>query len=75
MLSSKPVKGLSQVQLKGLAEFANKIAAAWFTAGIISPFFTKPKSFVELVSYVGVGLLMTLVALRWSLFLLGGTKL
>ncbi len=71
----KKVKKLSSSQLKGLSEFANKIAAAWFTAGIISPFFTRPKSFLELALYVGVGLLMTLATLRWSLALLEGTKL
>jgi len=39
------VEKLNPAQLKSLSEFANTVAAAWFTAGVISPFFTKPKSF------------------------------
>lgn len=60
---------LTFAQRKSLSEFANTVAAAWFTAGIISPFFTKPKSLQELLSFVIVGLLMTWATLRWSLTL------
>lgn len=61
---------LTPVQLKALSDFANTIAAAWFSAGVISPVFTKPKSILELLIFVLVGLLMTWAALRWSLFLI-----
>ncbi|MBI5701040.1 hypothetical protein HZC34_04235 [Candidatus Saganbacteria bacterium] len=53
-----------------MSDFANMVSAAWFTAGIISPFFTKPSSLVELLTFVFTGLLMTWATLRWSLFLL-----
>lgn len=68
------MKKLAPVQRKALSEFANTIAAAWFTAGVISPFFTKPKSLLELISFIVVGLLMSWATLRWSLSLLEGVK-
>ena len=65
---------LSSVQLKSLSEFGNTVAAAWFTAGVISPIFTKPKSLPGLFAFLGLGLLMTWVTLYWSLHLLKGVK-
>mgnify|MGYP001612806397 CR=1 FL=1 len=61
---------LNPAQRKALSDFADMIAAAWFTAGIISPFFTKPKSAGEIIIFLLTGLLMTWVSLRWSLSLL-----
>ena len=61
---------LKPAQLKALSDFANTIAAAWFSAGVISPVFTKPRLLVELLVFVLVGLLMTWATLRWSLFLI-----
>lgn len=68
------MKKLKPIQLKGLSEFANKIAAAWFTAGIISPFFIRPESFFEVLRFILVGLLMAGATLGWSLSLLKGVK-
>ena len=68
------MKELSSAQLKSLSEFANTVAAAWFTAGVISPVFTKPKSLLELITFLLVSLLMTAATLRWSLFILEGVK-
>lgn len=65
---------LSSIQLKSLSEFGNTVAAAWFTAGVISPIFTKPKSLPELATFLLVSLLMTWATLRWSLHLLEGVK-
>ncbi len=65
------MKRLSVNQRKALSDFANTVAAAWFTAGVISPFFTKPKSLIELLSFVFVALLMTWATLKWSLDLVG----
>jgi hypothetical protein len=59
-------------QLKALSDFANMLAAAWFTAGIISPFFTKPISLLESTAFAALGILMTTITLRWSLSLLKG---
>jgi hypothetical protein len=74
MLLLGSVKSLNPAQLKSLADFSNTVAAAWFTAGVISPVFTKPKSFLELMTLLSVSLLMTWATLRWSLFLLDGVK-
>lgn len=68
------MENLNPTQLKSLSEFANTIAAAWFTAGVISPFFTKPKTFFEVIIFVAVGLLMAGATLRWSLSLLKGAN-
>ena len=68
------MENLNSAQLKSLSEFANTIAAAWFTAGIISPFFTRPKTLLEVLTFVVVGLLMAGVTLRWSLSLLKGVN-
>jgi len=68
------VNELSVNQRKALSDFANTIAAAWFTAGIISPLFTKPKSPAELLTFVILGISMTWAALRWSLILVEDAK-
>jgi hypothetical protein len=68
------MSNLSSVQLKSIADFANTVAAAWFTAGVISPIFTKPKSFLELMTFLAVSLLMTWATLRWSILLLEGVR-
>ncbi len=68
------MKRLSPVQLKSLSEFANTVAAAWFTAGVIAPVFTRPKSIGDLLTFLLIGVLMTAVVLYWSLFLLEGVK-
>jgi len=68
------MKQLSSIQLKSLADFANTVAAAWFTTGIISPIFTKPKSPAEFLMLLLVSLFMTGLILRWSLYILEGIK-
>jgi len=68
------MENFNSAQLKALSEFANTIAAAWFTAGVISPFFTRPKSFYEVSIFVAVGLLMAGTTLKWSLSLLKGAS-
>lgn len=57
-------------QRKSLSEFANMVAAAWFTAGVITPFFTKPKTTIELLFLFVSGIVMTSVMLYFSLFFL-----
>ena len=64
------MKRFSWDQRKGLADFTNTVAAAWFTAGIITPFFTKPKSPIELLSLFLGGIGMTVVMLYFSLLFL-----
>lgn len=54
-------------QLKTLSEYFNMIAAAWFTAGIISPFFSKAVPLEKaLFSIAGLG--VSYVFLNFSLF-------
>lgn len=69
------MRNLTHAQLKTLSEFASTVAAAWFTAGIISPFFIKPQSLFEIITYPVIGLLMTWVTLSWSLMLVKDIKL
>jgi hypothetical protein len=38
------VKELTEAQLKLICDFLNMTAAAWFSAGIITPFFTLKNS-------------------------------
>lgn len=64
----------NSAQLKSLSDFANTVAAAWFTGGVISPFFSKPESLEKLFLFLLVGLLMTWATLRLSLFLVKGVK-
>lgn len=39
-------------QLKALSEFFNTIAAAWFTGGIIAPFFAKVSLLEKILFFV-----------------------
>lgn len=56
-------------QLRVLSNFFNTIAAAWFTGGIITPFFLKPASLLEKITLSSVGLFFAFVFLTSSLFL------
>ena len=69
------MKTFSPIQRKALSDFANTIAAAWFTAGVISPFFTNSEMPLAVLKFPLLGLLMTWATLRWSLSLLEGVKL
>ena len=50
---------LSAGQKKVAAEITGNIAVAWFTAGVISPFFTQPKNFLVFVFTFAIALFMT----------------
>lgn len=58
---------LSRDQKKALSQFAGTIAAAWFTAGIIAPLFTRVSSINEIFPSMLVGIIMTWFSLRLSL--------
>lgn len=68
------MKQFSSVQLKSMAEFANTVAAAWFTAGVISPAFARPKSVADFLIFLLISVFMTGLILRWSLYILEGVK-
>ncbi|HCM37485.1 TPA: hypothetical protein DIS61_02455 [Patescibacteria group bacterium] len=61
-------------QRKSLADFFNMIAVAWFTAGIISPFFIISKTIIELLLYPIAGIILTWLSLLISLYLLKDIK-
>ena len=70
MLLFTSMANLKPIQFKALSNFANTVAAAWFSAGVVSPFFTKSDSLIQSLMGPLMGILMTWIMLRWSLFLL-----
>lgn len=69
------MKNLSLGQLRSLSDFFNTMAVAWFTAGIISPFFFKPGNFTEFILLASIALGMTVTSLSLSLHLAKGVKI
>jgi len=69
------MKKLRQSQLKALSEFLNTIAAAWFSAGVISPLFIKPENLIKALILAGIAIVMTIFLLAWSLSLLRRVKI
>lgn len=62
---------LKSNQYKGLSEFLNTIAAAWFSAGVISPLFIEYQNPIKTFTISTVALILTSISLVWSLQLLG----
>lgn len=60
--------GLTANQLKVLSDFLNTIAAAWFTAGAISPLFIKSENIFRtiLLGLIAVSLSLGLLSLSLS---------
>ncbi|OGD83968.1 hypothetical protein A3J17_01895 [Candidatus Curtissbacteria bacterium RIFCSPLOWO2_02_FULL_40_11] len=69
------MKNLTSYQLKALSEFFNTVAAAWFSAGVISPLFIKPQSLLNIIVIIGIALVMTTSFLYVSLFLVKTLKI
>mgnify|MGYP001572506245 FL=1 len=59
---------------KVYSEFFTNLAVAWFSAGVISPFFTKPKSVVEILLFASFGILGALASLRSAVLISKGGK-
>lgn len=68
------MKKLSIGQLKAVSEISGNIAVAWFTAGVISPMFVRPKNPVDFLSNLMLGLTMTVLFTLLSLDLVRGVK-
>ena len=68
------MKRINSAQRKSLADFGTTVAAAWFSAGIIAPLFTKPKSYIDVLLFLAIGAIMTIITLRWALLFLEGVK-
>ena len=64
---------LSHGQLKVVSEFFNTIAAAWFTGGIVAPFFTK-SSLSEKLLFFAAGFTFSYVFLSFAILLVKGVK-
>jgi hypothetical protein len=68
------MKKLSSGQLRAGSEIAGNIAVAWFSAGVISPLFIRPKDIPELSVLLGIGLVMAGLFTGSSLYLVRGIK-
>ena len=68
------MKDLNPRQLKALSEFFNTIAAAWFSAGVISPIFSGIENLTRTVILLFISALVTLSSLYMSLYLLREAK-
>ena len=68
------MKPLKPSQLKGLSEFLNTIAAAWFTAGVISQFFIKIEDTTRAITLGFFAVCSAGVFLWASISLLKGVK-
>lgn len=62
------MKNLTPNQLKSLSEFLNTLAATWFSAGVISPFFIKSEDIIKTVALglTAIGLSLGLLSLSLS---------
>ena len=69
------MKNLTLSQLKVLSEFFNTIAAAWFSAGVISPFFIKPESVTKTIAFGTVAIILSIMLLILSLRLVKRIKI
>jgi len=60
---------------KSLQRILTNLAVAWFSAGVISPFFTKPKSLVDILFLAIFGIIGALFSLRFAVLSIKGGKL
>ena len=65
---------LSIGQLKSLSDFLNKIAVAWFSIGVVTPFLTKPETIIQSVKIPIGGTIMAFIFLFFSLAMVKGVK-
>ena len=67
------MSNLSVGELKALSSFFNTIAAAWFTGGVIAPFFSET-SLLEKAIFFIAGALLSYCFLKFSLFFVKEVK-
>lgn len=65
---------LSVGQRKVVAEFLSNIGVAWFGAGVISPFLSRPKNLSETIIPFIWGIVLAIGFLRIALFFTKGIK-
>lgn len=66
---------LRPAQRNKLSDFSNMLAAAWFTAGVIAPIFTRIDNFSRLILLAIIALLITTGLVYWSLVLVRKVRL
>jgi len=66
---------LRPAQKNKLSDFANMLAVAWFTAGVISPLFLQPANANKTISMGVFSLAISIIFVSWSLSLIRKVKL
>jgi hypothetical protein len=66
--------GLVAGERKVYSEFFTNLAVAWFTGGVISPFFTTSRNIFQLVVLVTWGILGAWAFLKFAVFSARGGK-
>ncbi|MBM4401806.1 MAG: hypothetical protein FJ044_01005 [Candidatus Cloacimonetes bacterium] len=59
---------MNEREQKVFLEFFTNIAVAWFSAGVIAPFFRQPKIVSEVLSLGLSGAILALASLKAALF-------
>ena len=62
------MKKISKSQKQIIAEFLTNIGVAWFAAGVISVFVSKPKNFLEIIFSVSWGIIISFLFLLMSVY-------
>ena len=68
------MKKLSAGQKKLIAEFLSNIGVAWFVAGVVNLFVSRPKTLAELAVSLVWGISFAVAFLRGGLFFTKGVK-
>ncbi|MBU0570195.1 hypothetical protein KKB40_05480 [Patescibacteria group bacterium] len=68
------MKSLSVGQKRVLSEFLNTVAVALLTVGVITPLFSKPSSFGEIIGSITAGIFSALFLLALSLIIMERVK-
>lgn len=66
---AKTKTNFSQGQLNRASEILGNLSVAWFTVGVISPLFIRPKEIIDLLTNLVVGLTMAGIFAFWSIYL------
>jgi hypothetical protein len=54
---------------KVYSEFLTNLAVAWFSAGVIAPFFTRPRDVTEVALLAASGILGAFLSLRFAVLI------
>jgi len=66
---------LNKSQLERTSEILGNITVAWFSAGVITPLFVRPKNLMEFIVLFSVGLLMASLFYFVSIYLVRRIKI